>query len=298
MSTLHELPLVKPSKYDGTIDPSIIKNWITEIENVCDTRVENREDWARYAKQNLIGQASDWYRLWNPQNQPRPWEDFIAALKHNFYPPDYTAIVCRAFERIACTTTVLDYNIRFAKLMNEVSPAFRDPEYRAFRYKEGLPQRIKMYICQQANQDLESLMRAAQTWEQDIAMNEIDANSPYLAALANPTSRSSFNNRRPVRGFPFRSSPPRFNAPGNQYRPNYSQPNTRSNYMANQRSNSPRQNHEPEPMDLSEIQLAPLGTNERNRLRERGLCFYCKTGRHLYRDCPKFVQSKNAHGRY
>lgn len=273
MSTFpSDLPYAKPTKFAGHVNPELVNTFLSEIENVCSIRISDKSKWVSYARQFMTGRASDWFKVWNPCGETRTWEEFVRDLKHNFYPPNYSAMVCNAFERIKCTTGILDYNIKFAKLMSELPEGFRNNEYLTFRYTQGLPKPVLMYVRQQPDQNLDSLMRAAQIWDQDIAISDQNYASAYIKHLAD-TSYSSlgsspngspaavppnldysrnagYSSAFPVNRDQRRAAPPRYstgrgNSNGRgpsynrassnyQHAPRYQTPNTRSNFMANQ----------------------------------------------------------------
>lgn len=43
--------------------------------------------WPLYAMQFMTNKAAQWYATWNEDNEPRPWEEFVIAIKLDFYPP-------------------------------------------------------------------------------------------------------------------------------------------------------------------------------------------------------------------
>ena len=303
VKSILDLPIVKPTRYDGEIDPIRLKNWLAEVENVCETRVSESTQWVHYAKQNMVGHARDWYKLWNPTNADCPWEKFVLSIKKAFYPPDYNAIIMNSFDNIRQTTTVLDYNVQFANVLAEVPDTLKTPDYVKHRYLNGLRPNIKLYVRQQTAENLRELMDAAQAWEHNVAItnygaqhsrDQFDSNSRSY----NPGARHHNKPYQPRSNYRNSSNNNYTRPRGNNFSQNSFNHNaaSSSNFQRPQRYQSAPQYHsqqssryapEPEPMDLSYHKFTPLTNEERQYLLDRGLCFKCKSDQHFAARCPK-----------
>ena len=209
MLTLEDLLVYKPSTFDGEPNPPKVRNWLSEIENACEGRLSDENDWIIFGKQFMTGMALKWYNyLWNPKHEKRSWKEFSEALKGYFAPPGYTNIMDRAFEKIQCTYTVAEYSILFLELKEESSLDWdNNPEYLKHHYLQGLPAQIKMLIFPRPERTLDELMRAAQNAEDSLAMNDHGLSRYYLQEFTDslglkmiphypPTNRGVYEDHR------------------------------------------------------------------------------------------------------
>lgn len=231
----------------------------------------------------------------NPANEKL--SAWILYTKEMSDPQDARDLICRAFEKIKCRSTVLDYNVRFDILMKEVPSGFRHPEYLKYRYKEGLPGYIRNFL-NNSRPDLElpSLMREAQACEHSICDDEFDANSPSLKILNN----NNYYNRPTDPSYDYR-------------KPNNTTPTTITTHPK-QRSASydsrahfpthrtpPQQNHDEAGTVASVVSggstassggvvqssVVLLEPEDSPLPREPDLCYRCPDELHLVKNCPK-----------
>lgn len=162
---LLSLPAVTPSIFEGQSDPRLVKKFLTEIENVCEFRLPDRNQWHHYASRFLVGRASDWYKYWKEVIRVYTWDSFTTQFKCHFLPPGYNDFVRQEFDNIRCESSVVDYNQRFISLMLDVDPNFQNSEKCIPHYLRGLPMLAVSYICQRDDRDLLACMKAARDWE-------------------------------------------------------------------------------------------------------------------------------------
>jgi hypothetical protein len=299
---LKDLPVNKPSRYYGQIDPVALKTWISEIASLCKLHLRDEPyQWVHYAAQNRAGSASSWYATYNPDDDDIEWEQFVQDIKSCFFPADYENMIMDEFESLRCEgDNVSDYNNRFGTLMTEVPAYYQSEKIRMHRYLKGLPPYIRMYVRQGKAETLRELMQAAQQWQTHVLVQDYDRYSPFTAQMYRPRST---HHQKPIT-LP-RPSPTNFVPPGRNYR-QLSDPkpwtpkSTHSNFAPFGRND--RQLPDPEPMDLSTIRRErgsynPLTRSEREELLRTGMCFYCKKGQHYSKNCP-LRRSKNARGQY
>ena len=168
----HLPPYALPAKFYGERDVELVDSFISEIENLCDSRFPNPATWPSVARQFLVAEASIWYRRWVPLNEGASWWQFTEDLKEYFYPPNHFDDLLDEIESLRCTDSVAKYNSEFDDIARQVDPESQYPEYLICCYKKGLPTRAVSFINRQKEQDLLNLMFAAQRWETVCAPSE------------------------------------------------------------------------------------------------------------------------------
>jgi hypothetical protein len=281
-----DLPVNKPSRDFGQIDPVALKIWISETASLSKLHLRDKPyQWVHYAAQNLSGTASTWYATYNPDNEDIEWDQFVKDIELCFFPADHENLVLKEFESIHCDRdNVRDYNNRFSTIMTKVPAYYQSEEIRKHRYMTGLPPYVRMYVRQEKAESLRELMQAAQQWQSHVLAQDYDSYSPFTAQIYNPCS--THYQRPSARSRP--SPHPR----------TWSSEGSPTNFVPFGPNN--RQILDPEPMDLSIIRrergsCRPLTRFEREELLRTGMCFYCKKGRHYTKNCP-LRRSKHARG--
>lgn len=216
--------------------------------------------------------------MWNPNNEPPRWEDSVVNINHAHCPVRYEREMIRRLERLRATTTIYQYNIDFNLLAAKIPAALRIPVYLIHRYTEGLPHQIQSDIALKSGSDLYQIQSAAQNWERN-----------YSTSVG-----ELLKSRRPDRrGCP--SSKPQYKRTAPPYARVAAPPV--DSYGSRQQSSWARNAYNilawPEPIDPSAIHAQPVDYREMEDLRSKGLCFYCRTGRHRARDCPVRRDEKN-----
>lgn len=264
------------SKPESPTDPAHtvdIHRLIREIKNDPDAN-QARKEWARYAEESLP-----------PSKRRKPdatMEPSATVDADDLF--DRETMLFTRFERIRCTSTIQDYNVRFLDLMHKVRPSLLTPYYCAYRYRQGLPLYYKLNIIRSRDLDLDELMLAAQRVETAVGTDDLDALNDSSAYLNPPTMDQRREHHRPERSFSSRLSPPHNTAhrsPDHSHR-HWPRATSRLPDKALDECFTP---------DAANVQrtwnLAPLDEEEREQLRKSGLCFRCRIGRHRQSECPQ-----------
>lgn len=266
--------LCKPTKLLGNISPRRLKEWLTEIENYCESYVPDQSEWLWTAKVFMTAEPYYWYKSWNPSNVARPWDDFEAAIKKHFLPKGFETAAILKLDTIKCQSSAARYNVEFQNLIRDVPFPFSHPDALVFRYKRGLPNKMREAIGREEHQSLNDLMLRAQVWEQN------DDEPPRSDRRRSSNREYDYD----------------FMTGDRQESSNYRKNNRSRNDTQQFRRNTRRTYDDyppPEPMDLSTIRSKPLPPKERAWRIEEGLCFHCRTGYHHAHDCPSREEQKN-----
>lgn len=190
------------------------------------------------------------------------WPEFQAKLRERFRPLPVSFAARAALDRVKQHTSVLRYNHEFTTLVAQIEDMSN--EDKVYAYQRGLKDHLRLEVFRQQPKTLEEAMKIA---------NLMD--SVFMSTM--PSVRRTGN---VASHFPAHAS---------------------------QAHRAPTSNSGAAPMDLSHIApteepagfegdaslaamssapLPKLTDVEREKLKKAGLCFRCRVGRHMSRDCP------------
>lgn len=280
-----------PAKFTGK-QASDVDRFLSEMTKLMDYHcMANEAQRVRYAAQFLTDDADVWWASLhqppvqaNAQGLAAPaglapaatittWADMKQRIIERFRPQLAATEARAALDRLRQTTSVREYNARFTALTEQV-PDMAEGE-KLWRYLAGLKEEIKLSLHIRAADQPTDVITA-----QRLALL-IDA-----TAFRTREQRGAFATlhggypRQFTRPSPMSGLRPAYHAPSNQ--------GAAPMELAAMDGEAPEEKYD-QPELLAAMPTRPLPKltdTERERLRRLGLCFRCRVGAHLSRECP------------
>ena len=234
------------------------------VDWVAQYLCEDADVWrASLSREQVTG--ADGVTLVTPRSLITSWPQFQVKLRERFRPLPVSFAARAALDRVRQSTSVLRYNHEFTTLLAQIEDMSNSDKVHA--YLRGLKDQVRRDVYRKQPQTLNDAM----TWanlEDSLYMSSV-TRSDHLAG----SSRSSFQ------------------AASQQPRAASSNPGAAPMDLSHMATEEPAVENDATLAAIPTATLPKLTEAEREKLKKAGLCFRCRVGRHMAKDCPKAASS-------
>lgn len=158
------LAMYQPPEYNGESDPACLENWINRMEKLLEAINCPENLKVKLVGLYLVGAADLWWRTIKQSITEITWEQFLAKLRGQFFPPALQTEKENEFLYLQQEKmSVIEYANKFKELSRFATEAIKNDRSFAKRFFEGLKTKIQKGVTEY--QDFNDLYNRALDYE-------------------------------------------------------------------------------------------------------------------------------------